>query len=176
MSGPMSSPDWNNVEESWTVSGLLERNRTTQRLFLGSLSTRFQIITQCALNGSYDSNPVFAAEPSLKLITAVTKMNERFANDFWKRGHKRHISPVWSDEEETGYDQGKITNTFFPEDYVDRYPELCGIVEMEDYECGKPIAYIEDPIMDDIERVYQENRGPELGTVSILRLLLNLTH
>jgi GTPase SAR1 family protein len=146
--------------------GPARTEQTAQRQFLGSLSTRFQIVTQCALSGSYDSNPVFTAEPSLKLITAVTKMNEKFANDFWKRGHKRHISTVWSNEEETAFDHGKRTDASFPEDYAEKYPELYGIVKMENYECRKPIAYKEDQIMEHIERVYQDNRGPELGTVS----------
>jgi hypothetical protein len=25
-------------------------------------------------------------------------LNEKFANDFWKTGHKRHISAEWKDE------------------------------------------------------------------------------
>jgi hypothetical protein len=37
---------------------------------------------------------------------------------------------------------------------------------MEHYECPEPIPSYEDPIADHIERVYQENRGPELGTFS----------
>jgi hypothetical protein len=53
------------------------------------------------LNGNYDNESLFTEMPSLKLITTVTKMNERFANTFWKRGHKRHTSPEWDDEGET---------------------------------------------------------------------------
>ncbi|KAF1944725.1 hypothetical protein EJ02DRAFT_76926 [Clathrospora elynae] len=64
-----------------------------QRMYLGRLGSKFQAVTQCALNGYYDSEATFREVPSLKLITAVTKMNERVANNFWKKGHKRHISP-----------------------------------------------------------------------------------
>jgi hypothetical protein len=151
--------------------GPARTEHTAQRLFLGSLSTKFQTITHCALLASYDSHSVFNAEPDLKLITTITKMNEIFADHFWRRGHKRHTTLVSSDEEELSFDQGKGVNTYFPSNYVDEYPELNDIIEMEEYDCPKPINHKRDPIMDHIERVYQENRGPELGTVRrILRL------
>ncbi len=153
--------------------GQLERlgpartDEISQRLYLGNLSTTFQAITQDALNGSYDGNPVFTAQPSLKLITAVTKMNEAFSNEFWEKGHKRQTSAHGIKDEEQAYDLGKKDkDTTLSQITLKDYPELCDIVEMEDYECPKPIASDEDPIADHIQRVYQENRGPELGTFS----------
>jgi hypothetical protein len=38
------------------------------------------------------------------------------------------------------------------------------------YECPNPMAFNNDSIMDHIEKVYQLNRGPELGTVRTSKL------
>jgi hypothetical protein len=61
-------------------------DQSAQMMYLGRLGSKFQAITQCALSGYYDSESLFAETPGLKLITAVTKANERFANTFWRRG------------------------------------------------------------------------------------------
>jgi hypothetical protein len=143
--------------------GPARTEQTAQRLFLGNLSTKFQIITHCAMLGSYDSHPVFTAEPDLKLITTITKLNETFADLFWRRGHKRNITSDPSDEEESTFDQGKGTGAYFPKDHVDGYPELSDVVEMEDYECPVPVAHKDSPIMNHIKRVYQDNWGQRYG-------------
>ncbi|KAI4955436.1 hypothetical protein J4E91_001296 [Alternaria rosae] len=141
---------------------------TIQKLVLGNLLTKFQTITQNALNGSYDGNPVFTAQPSLKLITTVTKMNEAFSNEFWHKGHKRTTSSTpGANEEEEAYELGKREeNAALVQRTLEDYPELCDVVEMEDHEYLEPIASDEDPIAKHIERIYQENQGPELGTFS----------
>ena len=148
--------------------GPARTDETSQRTYLGNLSTKFLTITQNALNGSYDGNHVFTAQPSLKLITAVTKMNEAFSNEFWHKGHKRTTSSTSGvNEEEKAYELGKgEEDAALVQATLEDYPELCDIVEMEDYGCPEPIASDEDPIAKHIERVYQENRGPELGTFS----------
>jgi len=148
--------------------GPARKEHAAQRLFLGQLGSKFQEITQSALNGYYDGEKVFEDDPSLKLITNITKMNERFSNDVWKKGHKRHISPSWNSEGETSYelaDDGKNQEVF--ESILSNHPELGDIVDEEDYSCPKPTAFAEDPITEHIERVYQENRGSELGTVRV---------
>jgi GTPase SAR1 family protein len=146
--------------------GPTRNEHAAQRMFLGQLGTRFQEVTQCALNGYYDGEDVFGSDPSLKLITNITKMNEGFANDIWRRGHKRHISATWSSEGESKYDladDDDVKN--LTADVLSSYPELCDIVDWEDYDCPKPKSFAEDPITDHIEHVYQMNRGSELGTV-----------
>jgi hypothetical protein len=136
-------------------------------LYLGDLSAKFQAITQHALNGSYDGNSVFTTQPDLKLITAVKKMNEAFSNEFWEKGHKRETPVHGEKDDEKAYGLGKDEKgADMSQVTLEDYPELCDIVEMEDYECPIPIASEEDPLADHIERVYQENRGPELGTFS----------
>jgi hypothetical protein len=57
-------------------------DQSAQMMYLRRLGSKFQAVTQCALNSYYDSELLFAETPSLKLITAVTKANERFANAF----------------------------------------------------------------------------------------------
>jgi GTPase SAR1 family protein len=140
--------------------------QSSQRMYLGRLGSRFQAVTQCALNGYYDSENIFTEVPSLKLITNITKGNERFANDFWKRGHKRHLSAKWDDEGEKTYDlteNGDSTPRF--EDLLLDHTDLHDIVVTNNYCCPEPTAFNDDSIMDHIEKVYQSNRGPELGTV-----------
>ena len=150
-----------------TGLGPARTDQASQRMFLGGLSTKFQAITRDALNGSYDGDPVFTARPELKLITAVTKMNEAFSNDFWEKGHKRQPSPNDNQDNEKAFDLGKGKNAEnLSKMTLDNYPELGDIVDMEDYNCPQPISSEDDSIVDHIERVYQENRGPELGTFS----------
>lgn len=78
--------------------GPARMRESSQRIYLGNLQSKFQTITQCALNGYYDS-AVFTETPCLKLITHVTKMNKMFANDFWKKGHKRPFTGSGEDGE-----------------------------------------------------------------------------
>ncbi|KAF2183507.1 interferon-induced GTP-binding protein Mx2 [Zopfia rhizophila CBS 207.26] len=141
--------------------------QTSQRIFLRKMGSKFQAITQCALNRYYDSKIIFTEVPSLKLITKITKMNEKFANDFWKKGHKQHFSANWDDEGEKIYKLTENNNNSTPfEDLLQNYPELHDIINTDNYQCLKLKAFNDDSIMDYIERVYQSNRGPELGTFS----------
>lgn len=121
---------------------------STQRIYLGRLGARFQAVTQCALNGYYDSEPVFAEKPNLKLVTAITKMNERFANTFWKAGHKRYVSPEWSGEGESTYSVIEAASLSY---VALGYPELDGIIE-DEYVGPKPMAFNQDSIMDHIDK------------------------
>ncbi|KAF2189274.1 hypothetical protein K469DRAFT_737160 [Zopfia rhizophila CBS 207.26] len=141
--------------------------QSSQRIFLRKMASKFQAITQCALNKYYDSEIIFTEVPSLKLITKITKMNEKFANDFWRKGHKRHFSPNWDDEGEKIYKLTENNDNSMPfEDLLQNYPELHDIIDTDKYYCLKLKAFNDDSIMDHIERVYQSNRGPELGTFS----------
>lgn len=146
--------------------GPSRKDHNAQRMYLGRLGSKFQGITQCALNGYYDSESVFAKDPSLKLITGITKMNEQFANIVWKKGHKRHVTPSSTNDGEAEYnvEHPEDSQVFF-DDVLEKHPELHDILDSEDYECPKPTPFKDDPIAEHIERVYHENRGPELGTV-----------
>ncbi|KAF2828425.1 hypothetical protein CC86DRAFT_454231 [Ophiobolus disseminans] len=145
--------------------GPARKEHAAQRQFLGQLGSEFQEITQCALNGSYNDKKVFENDRDFKLIITITKMNERFANTVWKKGHKRHISPTWNNEGESSYEvaEGGANQEAYQR-VLSGFPELCEFVDEEDYECPKPKAFTEDSITDHVESVFQENRGPELGT------------
>ncbi|KAH8707606.1 interferon-induced GTP-binding protein Mx2 [Phaeosphaeriaceae sp. PMI808] len=139
-------------------------NHSSQRVYLGRLGSTFQAITQCALNGYYDSEAVFNQIPSLKLITAVTKMNEKFADTFWSKGHKRETSNRCNDGDEVAHVKDQEDESV-PTGYLSLiYPDLSNIVDGEDYECPDPDSFNNDSVMDHIDTVYQMNRGPELGT------------
>jgi hypothetical protein len=132
-----------------------------QRLYLGKLAARFQATTQSALNGYYAGDDMFnESEPNLRLITKIVKLNEVFANIFWRSGHKQHFGAKWDDEGETEF---KTTDNLPFEVPLRAYPELYDIIETDDYTCSKPLN---GPIMSMIEEVFESSRGPELGTVS----------
>jgi hypothetical protein len=145
--------------------GLSRTEHSAQRIYLGRLGARFQAITQCALNGYYDSEALFTDEPTLKLITAVTAINEQFANIFWRRGHKRHTSPQWNDEGEAVHTLAEKDESNLARELFLPYPELHDIIEIDEYVCPRPKGFYDDCVMDHIETVYRLNRGPELGTV-----------
>ncbi|KAF6812953.1 interferon-induced GTP-binding protein Mx1 [Colletotrichum plurivorum] len=81
--------------------GASRADSCSQRMYLGKLASRFLAITQGALNGYYTGDSIFKRLPNLKLITKIMKLNEVFANVFWKRGHKQHFGPTWDDEGES---------------------------------------------------------------------------
>ncbi|KAF2805000.1 interferon-induced GTP-binding protein Mx2 [Mytilinidion resinicola] len=146
--------------------------QSSQRMYLGRLVSKFQAITQCALNGYYNSESVFTELLGLKLITNITKANERFSNEFWKKGHKRQFSVNWDDEGERAHDLTEIGegNISF-KDLLSSYPELHDIVDTNVYWCPKPTAFSSDSIIDHIEKVYQSNWGPELFSGTILGII-----
>ncbi|KAF2872794.1 interferon-induced GTP-binding protein Mx2 [Massariosphaeria phaeospora] len=152
--------------------GPSRKEESAQRIYLGRLAARFQTLTTCALNGSYDIDAVLEDNPALKLATTVTKMNERFADDFWKHGHKRQFLSDSKDTDEQGYNvaDDEVDDSDSDSDAITVYPELRDIIEMARYECPEPIASDQDSIEDHIWNVYEMNRGPELGTVKLTHL------
>ncbi|KAF1968700.1 hypothetical protein BU23DRAFT_601996 [Bimuria novae-zelandiae CBS 107.79] len=104
--------------------------------------------------------------PSARLITGIRNMNENFANEFCKKGRKRSISAVWSDEGETLHGATENANAITLEELVEPYPELRDIVVSEEYKCPKPTAFDTDSIVENIDQTFRRNRGPELGTFS----------
>lgn len=140
--------------------GPARSDQGAQRVYLGRLATRFQSVTQAALNGFYAADPIFTTEPDLKLITRVIKMNEVFSNVFWRRGHRQDVNSVWDDDGELCFGDKATTTPF--EVPLMKYYELRDIIQTENYKCPDPSP---TPLMDRIKEVYESNRGPELGTV-----------
>lgn len=148
--------------ETLAVMGPSRASQDSQRLYLGRLAAKFQEITHAALNGHYTGDKVFKRDPNLRLITKIVKLNEVFSNTFWKRGHKQHFGPAWDDEGERSL--GKSVDSLPFDLPLQEYPELFDIIHSSSYHCPKPLK---GPISNLIEEVYESNRGPELGTVSI---------
>ncbi|KAF2740333.1 interferon-induced GTP-binding protein Mx2 [Polyplosphaeria fusca] len=136
--------------------------QTAQRMFIGNLVSVFQDVTRCALSGTYDGHMVFEKIPDLKLITMIQKRNERFANDFWKKAHTRQLTSSSDSEEELLH--STTEESICPD--PNTYPELHDIIEGDDYECPEPDPFSQVSLMEHIDRVYQSNRGAELGTFS----------
>jgi GTP-binding protein EngB required for normal cell division len=143
--------------------GASRAEQSAQRMYIGNLASAFQDITRCALSGSYDSHTAFDEVSDLKLITKIQQMNERFSNDFMMNGHMRQLS---SDEDSEEGVLHNHTRDFLDID-LDKYPELQDIIESEDYKCPEPEDFDQASLTQHIDRVYQSNRGPELGTVRV---------
>ncbi|OBT39085.1 hypothetical protein VE00_09922 [Pseudogymnoascus sp. WSF 3629] len=141
------------------IMGPSRANQSSQRLYLGKLASRFQAVTQAALNGYYTGDQAFHAEPTLKLATKMIKLNEVFSNVFWKRGHKQHFGPQWDDEGEISF--GRSIDVLPFEVPLLLYSDLYDIILTDNYQCPKPLR---GPILTHIEEVFDTSRGPELGT------------
>jgi hypothetical protein len=177
--------------EQLTALGPPRSDESTQRQHLVGISVRAQDITKSALNGYYAGDDgLFQKQPGLRLITRPIRLNETFADDFWKKGHVQHFRDRWSDDgenllaasepaisDETEDDDSAGSSNECPAkkpgkavapSIVDPevYEDLRDIVVPE-YECPKPKR---GPLTELIRGVYFESRGPELGTVRLSSL------
>ncbi|KAI1458589.1 interferon-induced GTP-binding protein Mx2 [Annulohypoxylon moriforme] len=132
-------------------------DQSSQRLFLGRIASKFQAITQHALNGYYTGDPIFKSTPNLKLAAKAIELNTTLSNDVLTKGHKRHC--------DAGLDKKVLPNQNddCPSFYIPltSYPELSNIILTDEYECPEPL---EGPILDHVIKVYESSRGPEIGT------------
>ncbi|KAF4630112.1 hypothetical protein G7Y89_g8030 [Cudoniella acicularis] len=122
------------------IIGPSRADQGSQRLYLGKLTSRFQLVTQAALNVHYTGDQVFNTEPTLKLATKMIKLNE-------------------DDEGESSFRRSLDDLPF--EVPLFYYPELNDIILTDDYQCPKPLK---GPILTHIEEALESSRRPELGT------------
>ncbi|KAK3361127.1 hypothetical protein B0T24DRAFT_114781 [Lasiosphaeria ovina] len=59
----------------------------SQRQFLSGLASKFEGIVRDALEGRYESDPIFEDNPGMKLITKVRTLSEGFSSLMWRSGH-----------------------------------------------------------------------------------------
>lgn len=144
-----------------TALGAPRADQGSQRLFLGKIASKFQGITQHALNGYYTGDPIFKSEPSLKLATRMMQLNESWSDLFLEKGHKRHFDPQWDDEEVVSSLHKNDQHPF--KISLTKHPELSDIICTDEYDCPSPS---EGPIIDHVKEVFKSSRGPEIGTVS----------
>ncbi|KAI1144894.1 interferon-induced GTP-binding protein Mx2 [Nemania diffusa] len=132
-------------------------SQSSQRLFLGRIASRFQAVTQSALNGHYSNDPIFDTVPNMKLVTAIMDLNETLSDVFWRRGHKRRFGTEKTDGEEIAFSDEEAPFDFDPAGY----PELSDIICSGNYVCQ---GAIKGPIEQHIRAVFKFSRGPEVGT------------
>lgn len=148
-------------KDELTAIGEPRADESSQRQYLVRIASHMQDITKSALNGYYAGEPLFKAKPDLRLITRMTKLNEAFANVFWKRGHYQHFEPTWTYDGESTL--GDIVDELPSDVPLDAYSEIQDIIGTN-YVCPKPLK---GPMTTSIREVYDSSRGPELGTVSL---------
>jgi hypothetical protein len=64
------------------IMGPSRADQGTQRVYLGKLASRFQLVTQAALNAHYTGDQVFKTGSTFKLATKMIKLNEVFSKVF----------------------------------------------------------------------------------------------
>jgi hypothetical protein len=149
-----------------------------QRAYLSKLSSDFQRIAMCALEGHYVRDPIFMQKPHMRLITRIIDLNEAFAREFSLSGHKWKFQAGFGPgADEAGLPERLALQSLHTPIPFDEYPELGDILHHEpDYKCEPPLPSKKSSgdeedglstIMDHIKEVYLSSRGPELGTVSI---------
>ena len=141
--------------------GLSRADQSSQRLDLVKLASRFQGITQAALNGYCVGEKILTKGPDLKLVTKMTKLNEVFSNVIRKKDYKQDFVPNWDDEEKASL--GNSIDDLPFEVSLAKYLELCKIVLANHYQYPESL---EGPIISRVERISESNRGPEIGTAS----------
>ncbi|KAK3364779.1 hypothetical protein B0T24DRAFT_712026 [Lasiosphaeria ovina] len=115
--------------------------------FLGRLASRFEGIVRDALEGRYESDPVFEDNPGMKLITKVRTLDEGFSSLMWRSGH------TWTFGETSEQPSSP------PSGSTDQVGE-----QIAKYEA---IARESELRVSDlfIDEIYSQSRGPESGTI-----------
>lgn len=148
-------------EDELDAMGASRQDESSQRLFLGKIASRYQTLVQCAVSGQYIGDALFRSDSSLKLATRMMGLNERFANDMWKFGHKFELADDAEDADETEFNSENFELVCGEID-LDEFAEIEDIIECEEYEREGPS---DKTLLDHVKNVHLFNRGPEIGTV-----------
>lgn len=140
----------------------------SQREHLIKVASRFERAAHDALEGRYDINPIFDDDPSLKLATRIVTLNEGFSSLMMKKGHTRRFQGEGSANKWVNGAENKAASRYEADAAqvyatVSDFPELMDVLPVHGFECLGPSN---DDIMEYIASAFNENRGPELGTVS----------
>lgn len=142
--------------------GASRSDERSQRAYLGKLATNFEKLVDYALNAYYTQDEIFNDRLEMRLITRIIRLNEVFSEVFSRRGHTRYFEHLDDEGDQKGQSDNQLPEIEF-EMPTDRIPELEEIIRAERFHCPEPS---DESIMDHIEKVFRESRGPELGTVS----------
>ena len=103
----------------------------------------------------------------MKLITRIIEQNELFAKTLRLRGHTHYFDePAEKAVGESKKEIGEKGDFPFITVEIDDLAlnDLHDIIVMDDYKCPEPSS---NSIMNHIDTVFSDSRGPELGTVSL---------
>lgn len=71
--------------------GVSRQTEREQQLYLTTLASQFQGLIRAALDAEYSRHVLFGERDSLRLITFVVNLSERFSNEFDERAHARQF-------------------------------------------------------------------------------------
>ncbi|CAG8876378.1 unnamed protein product [Penicillium salamii] len=154
-----------------------------QRKYLLDIASKFQRITENALQTNYGSQDAFDEEPGLRLATLVANRNAQFSDDFSIRGHLYCFMSHGHDDDSEN--QPNTTATSPPssvgacigtdneeakegreerESTTSRKMDSCSDIEDILHDRVQIQNSLTEGILPWIENVYQGSRGFELGT------------
>lgn len=142
-------------------------DQSIQRIYIGRMAMRFQVVTQMALLALYSKDPVFRSSPELNLITRIIRLNEDFADIFWKKEHFRNF-----EQNEDNQDQRSSGRNSDGSDFrvlLNGLLEFSDFTVLEEYKCPEPSH---KSTTDHIAEVLKFCRWPELELVRFLPKLL----
>lgn len=144
---------WEDRQQQREAMGAPRSNPTSQREYLVRLASRFQLMTNNALEGQY-AHPDFEQHTNLRLVSHVIDLNEVFAESMRRSGHKYRFC----DSELGGQEGNDLKNKF-----LRAIPEhLRNMIPLELFLNQVP----KEGLANIIEQHYTGFKGPELGTVS----------
>lgn len=156
-----------------------------QSKFLLEIVSKFQRVTENALNTNYGSQDAFDEEPDLRLATLVANRNAQFSDEFSTHGHvygfKSHEHDDDSDIQPTipetsppssvgaivnGMDDDREQEEEWQErnSVPSRKLNTCGDIQDILHDCVQIQDSLPQGILPWIENLYRESRGFELGT------------
>lgn len=135
----------------------------SQRIYLGKIADKFQKLVDYSLKAYYTQDEIFNDRLEMRLITRIIRLNEVFSEVFSQRGHTRYFEhPDDGLRDLFGQPKSQLPELEFniPNDRVE---ELEDIIRPDRFQCPEPS---DESIMEHIENIFRQSRGPELGTVS----------
>ncbi|BCR96683.1 dynamin family protein [Aspergillus luchuensis] len=162
------------------LEGLGEERESTeqQRKYLLEIVSKFQRITENALQTNYGSQDAFDDEPELRLATLVANRNALFSDEISTHGHTyAFVSHTHDDDSEDQRNRSvaSLANSVCSDaDKFESEEECKSIPSRKINSCSDIEDILHDcvPIQDSqtqgtlawIEKIYRESRGFEIGT------------
>lgn len=143
--------------------GASRSDERSQRAYLGKLATNFEKLVDYSLNAYYTQDEIFNDRLEMRLITRIIRLNEVFSEVFSQRGHTRYFEHLDDEGSQNNQPGDEIPDIEF-DIPNNRILELEDIIRTERFQCPVPS---DESIMEHIETIFRESRGPELGTVSV---------